>query len=74
MTDPNGYRTLRVEAPAPGVARIVLDRPGARNAQNLAMLYELNAAFDAAVADDGVRAIVPAGLPEALRPAREGGR
>lgn len=58
MTETNGYRTLRVEAPAPGVARIVLDRPEARNAQNLAMLYELNAAFDAAVADEGVRAIV----------------
>lgn len=58
MTDPNGTRTLRVEAPAPGVTRIVLDRPEARNAQNLAMLYELNAAFDAAVADDDVRAIV----------------
>jgi enoyl-CoA hydratase len=52
------FDTLRYETPAPGVARIVLDRPQARNAQNLALLYELNAAFDRAVADGGVRAIV----------------
>jgi enoyl-CoA hydratase len=57
-SEPSGFETLRIEAPAPGVARIVLDRPEARNAQNMAMLYELNAAFDRAVADPGVRAIV----------------
>ncbi len=30
------FDTLLYEQPAPGVARIVLNRPAARNAQNLA--------------------------------------
>ena len=37
------FETLRYEKPAERVARIVLDRPDARNAQNKAMTYELNA-------------------------------
>lgn len=55
------YETVRYEMPAPGVARIVMNRPGARNAQNLRMTYDLNAAFDHAVADPEVRAIIVAG-------------
>ena len=31
------FQTLFYEQPAPGVARIVINRPEARNAQNLAM-------------------------------------
>jgi enoyl-CoA hydratase len=50
--------TLLYQTPAPGVARIVLDRPEARNAQNLALLYALDAAFGRALADPDVRAIV----------------
>jgi enoyl-CoA hydratase len=41
-----------------GVARIVLDRPGARNAQDTRLLYHLNDAFDRAAQDDDVRVIV----------------
>lgn len=55
------FATVRCERPAPGVMRIVMNRPEARNAQNLPMTYDLNAAFDRAVADDEVRVVVLAG-------------
>ena len=48
------YETLQFELPAPGVARILLDRPDTRNAQDKRMTYELNAAFDRVAADDDV--------------------
>jgi len=44
--------------PTPGVARITLNRPRQRNAQNVRLLYELDAAFVSAVRDDGVRCIL----------------
>ncbi len=50
--------TLRYEQPDPRVARIVLDRPESRNAQNRRMTYELNEAFDRAAQDDGVKVII----------------
>ena len=53
------YETLTGEDA--GIARIVMDRPQARNAQSVAMTYELNAAFDAAAADDDVKVVVLAG-------------
>jgi enoyl-CoA hydratase len=43
------------------VARIVLNRPEARNAQNRGMLVELNDAFLRAEADDEVRVVILAG-------------
>lgn len=46
------------DMPAPGVARILLNRPQVRNAQNLAMLYALDAAFKRACGDRGIRVIV----------------
>jgi enoyl-CoA hydratase len=49
---------IRYETPAEGVARIVLARPEARNAQDKPMLYALNAAFDRAAHDDDIRVIV----------------
>lgn len=52
------FETIVYETPAPKVARIVLNRPEARNAQNTQLLYELNAAFDVAAQDDGVSVIV----------------
>lgn len=52
------FETIRYETPAEGVARLVLDRPEARNAQDLRMTYELNAGFDRAAQDDSVRVIV----------------
>jgi len=52
------FQTIRYEQPAAGVARIVLARPEARNAQDKRMTYELNAAFDRAARDNGVKVIV----------------
>ena len=40
------------------VARITLNRVDVRNAQDKAMLYELNEAFDLAAQDDDVKVIV----------------
>lgn len=55
------FATLVYEVPRPGVARIVMNRPDARNAQNLDMTYDLDAAFARAVADDAIKVIVLAG-------------
>jgi enoyl-CoA hydratase/carnithine racemase len=38
-----------------------MNRPEARNAQNLQMTYDLNAAFDRAVQDDAIKVIILAG-------------
>ncbi|NEW90979.1 enoyl-CoA hydratase [Rhodopseudomonas sp. BR0M22] len=57
----SSYETILVERPDPAVARIVMNRPDARNAQNLQMTYDLNAAFDNAVQDDTVKVIILAG-------------
>jgi enoyl-CoA hydratase len=46
------------EQPAPRVARLVLNRPDARNAQNARLLYQLNDAFDRAAQDDDIRVII----------------
>jgi enoyl-CoA hydratase len=43
------------------IARIMLDRPEARNAQNRGMLVELNDAFLRAEADDAVRVVILGG-------------
>lgn len=58
MSSDGDYQTITYDVPAPAVARIMLDRPEVANAQNKRMLYELNAAFDAAVADDGIKVII----------------
>src|SRR5256885_13076658 len=44
------------------IARILLDRPDARNAQNRGMLVELNDAFLRAEADDEVRVVILGGV------------
>ena len=49
---------IRYEEPAPGVARVVLARPEKRNAQDKALLYELDAAYARAVRDPEVKVIV----------------
>jgi enoyl-CoA hydratase len=46
------------EIAAPHVARITLDRPEARNAQDTRLLYALNDAFERAAADPEVRVII----------------
>jgi enoyl-CoA hydratase len=43
------------------IARITLNRPDKRNAQNRGMLVELDQAFSTAEADDGVRVVILAG-------------
>jgi len=57
MSEPE-FQTIRCEQPAPGVARIVLARVDARNAQDKRMTYELNEAFDRAARDNDVKVIV----------------
>ncbi len=57
----SAFATLRYEEPADDIARIVMNRPEARNAQNLEMTYELDAAFDRAIADDRIKVIILAG-------------
>jgi enoyl-CoA hydratase len=52
------FGTILYERPAPHVARIVLNRPETRNAQDTRMLYEVNGAFDAAAQDDEIKVIV----------------
>ncbi len=56
VTPPAGQ--VRNETPAPNIARIVMARPEAHNAQGLQMTYELNAAFDRAAHDDDVKVII----------------
>jgi len=50
--------SIRYEGVTNGVARIVLARADARNAQDKKMLYELNDAFDMAAQDNEARVIV----------------
>ncbi len=57
-TSTSDFETITYEMPAPGVARIMLNRPEVANAQDKSLLYELNAGFDAAVADDEVKVII----------------
>ena len=54
----SAFETVLYERPADKVARIVLNRPEARNAQSMRMLYELNDAFDIAAQDDSVSVII----------------
>ena len=49
------------ETPAAGVARLVLNRPRSRNAQNLELLYALDDAFTRAMDDTSVKVIILAG-------------
>ena len=55
------YKTVIYEIPAPGIARIIQNRPEKRNAQDLSLTYDLNAAFDRAAQDDEIKVIILAG-------------
>lgn len=55
------FETILYDMPAPHVARITQNRPDARNAQDLQLTYDLNAAFDHAAQDDEVKVIILAG-------------
>ena len=52
------FDTLLYDEPRKGVARIRLNRPDKRNAQNMHMTYELNTAFDFAVRQQHIKIIV----------------
>lgn len=52
------FSNLLYEKPEPEIARIWLNREDTRNAQDTALLDELNTAFDVAVADPDVKVIV----------------
>jgi enoyl-CoA hydratase len=52
------FETVLYDEPSEHVARITLNRPGKRNAQNWQMIYDLNAAFDHCVAQDDIRVII----------------
>ena len=60
MTNPlePPFEHILYEKPADRVARIVLNRPQAANAQDTKFLYELNAAFDLAARDDAISVII----------------
>jgi enoyl-CoA hydratase len=56
------YRFIQYERLDEGtIARITLDRPGSRNAQNRGLLVELDDAFAVAEADDQVRVVILCG-------------
>lgn len=55
------YETVLYDEPLAHVARITMHRPDKRNAQNMAMTYDLNAAFDRAAQDAAIKVIVLAG-------------
>lgn len=54
-------KNVRYEIVRPRVARITLNRADTRNAQDTALLDDLNAAFDTAAQDDDVSVIILAG-------------
>lgn len=55
------YPTVLYDTPQAGVARITMNRPQARNAQNLQMTYDINEAMDRAAQDDAIKVIILAG-------------
>lgn len=61
MTEVQAPSTVRFDVPAPGVGRITLARPEARNAQSFQLLYQLNDAFNAAMRDPAVKVVILAG-------------
>ena len=59
------YETIETQR-APGVALIWLNRPDLRNAMNDTLIAELTDAFEAAIDDESIRAIVLAGRGKAF--------
>src|SRR5688572_12265276 len=54
------FERIRYEVPAPGVARVVLARADKHNAQDRAMLYEIDRALRIAVADGDIKVVIVA--------------
>ncbi|MFA7665857.1 MAG: enoyl-CoA hydratase/isomerase family protein [Burkholderiaceae bacterium] len=59
------YQTLQIQL-SPGLAIIWMNRPELRNAMNDTMIAELTEAFEVAIEDDEIRAIVLAGTGAAF--------
>lgn len=59
--DPATYDGVRYEHLTPEIVNIAMSRPQVRNAQDMAMTYALNAAFDRAALDDKVKVIILSG-------------
>ena len=55
------YKTVVSENLTPEIVRVRMNRPEARNAQDLQLTYDLNDAFDAANQDDKVKVIILSG-------------
>ena len=55
------YETIIYDILAPGVVKIIQNRPFARNALDLQMTYDLNSAFDRAAQDDEIKVIILTG-------------
>ncbi|NGY05603.1 enoyl-CoA hydratase [Solimonas terrae] len=64
MNTNTNYRHIVYERAADRVVRILMNRPEKRNAQNITLIYELDAALKRACFDDGVHAIILAGAGE----------
>ena len=58
------YQSLICDAPAPGVARITLNRPGQMNAYSFGMTKDLQGAIAAFAADDDLRVLILTGAGE----------
>ena len=52
------YETVLYDIPEPAIARITMNRPQARNAQNIQMTYDLTAALDRAAQDNEVKVVI----------------
>ncbi|MFN0093163.1 MAG: enoyl-CoA hydratase [Dehalococcoidia bacterium] len=61
MAEAPTLNTVACDVPRPAVARITMNRPERRNAQDTEMTYELNEAFDWANQDDDIKVILLAG-------------
>ncbi|WP_298282317.1 enoyl-CoA hydratase [Novosphingobium sp.] len=61
-TETQKYETVLIEYPTDHVARVVLNRPKQRNAQNTQLLYELNLAFNDIAKDDNIKVVILAGM------------
>ncbi|MBB4660527.1 enoyl-CoA hydratase [Conexibacter arvalis] len=58
MHESDHYERIRVDRPEAAIARIWLARPEVRNAQDLTMIYEIDAALTAAGRDPEVKVVV----------------
>ena len=54
----DSYEKVKYDEPADGVARVSMNRPGIRNAQDTQMLAELDDAFKRAENDDDIRCLI----------------